>query len=136
MIKEIKLDGNVITKISAATVQVETPSDDKGLYREKTFAATITVERDASDAPNAQGFKLATNEDGRKKIIAGSIELVNGEDQQAFSFDIKRAFVSRWILHNPSDPSAPTTETIELRVGEIEVNAGGSGAKFNLPYFK
>lgn len=69
-------------------------------------------------------------------MITASLSLVDGADKAAYSFDIKRAFVSSWVLDNPSDAHSPTTETIELNVGEVEANAGGKGAKLNLDYMK
>lgn len=138
MIKEqkISLDGKTIPNVREITVHLETPADSRGIYREPTTAATITVVRDASDNPIMDLFKLATNADGRKYIItSGTLEFHGDDVQDQYSFEIKKAFISHWEIDNPSSPNAPTLETIELKVGSITFNAGGGGANFALANF-
>ena len=139
MIKDyaIKLNGATIPNVREIGVKFETPADNRGVYREPTFAATITVTRDASDNPIVDMFAMATNEDGRKNILtSGTLEFHGDDVKDNYSFEIKKAFVSAWTLNNPDSPQAATTETFELKVGEIEYKAGGKGAKFGLKNFK
>ncbi len=139
MIKDYKitLGGVTIPNIREIRVRVETPNDIRGIYREPTFAATVSVTRDASDNPIVDAFALATNEDGRKNILtSGTLEFHGDDVKDAYAFDIRKAFVSSWSLENPADPSAPTLESFELKVGELEYKAGGKGAKFALKHFK
>lgn len=139
MIKDytITLAGTKIPNIREISVNLETPADNRGVYREPTFAATITVTRDASDNPIVDMFSMATNEDGRKIMITtGTLDFHGDDVKDNYSFDIKKAFVSNWSLNNPDSPQAPTLETFELKVGEIEYKAGGKGAKFSLKNFK
>ncbi len=135
MVKTVKLGGVELPNVTVVHVQVTTPADEKGFYRETTFAPVVTIERDVSEQSSVAAFKLATNEDGRKNITNGAVEFFDGNKKQIFNFNLQKAIVTRWVLHNPSDPSSPTTETIELRAGEMETNAGGSGAKFAIPHF-
>ncbi len=71
MIKDyaITLNGVAIPNIREVRVSIETPHDKRGIYREPTFAATVSVVRDASDNPIVEPFAMATNEDGRKNIL-------------------------------------------------------------------
>jgi len=139
MIKDyaIKLNGATIPNVREIKVKFETPADNRGVYREPTFAATVEVTRDASDNPIVDMFAMATNEDGRKNILtSGTLEFHGDDVKDNYSFEIKKAFVSSWALENPDSPQAPTLETFELKVGEIEFKAGGKGAKFLLKNFK
>jgi len=139
MIKDyqINLNGVTIPNVREVRVRVETPNDSRGVYREPTFAATITVERDASDVPIVEAFAMATNEDGRKNIVtSGRLEFHGDDVRDSYAFEIKKAFVSSWSLQNPSSPSSPTIESFEIKVGELEYKAGGKGARFALKNFK
>ena len=139
MIKDyaIKLNGVTIPNIREVTLKIETPSDARGVYREPTFAATINVVRDASDKPIVDAFGMATNEDGRKNVLtSGTLEFHGDDVKDSYAVEIKRAFISSWSLDNPTSPSAPTLESFELKVGELEYKAGGKGAKFAIKSFK
>lgn len=139
MIKDysIKLNGINIPNIREVSVEIKTPADNRGVYREPTFAATIRVVRNASDVPIVDAFALATNEDGRKNIItSGTFEFHGDDVRDDYAFEIKKAFISAWSLDNPTAPEAPTLESFELKVGELEYKAGGKGAKFGLRHFK
>ena len=139
MIKDyaITLNGVAIPNIREVRVSIETPHDKRGIYREPTFAATVSVVRDASDNPIVEPFAMATNEDGRKNILtSGTLEFHGDDVRDSYAFQIKRAFVSSWALENPREPSSPTLEHFELKVGEMEYKAGGKGAKFSLKNFK
>lgn len=139
MIKDqkVSLNGKEIKNIREISVKLETPYDKRGVYREPTFAATITIIRDASFHPIVDLFDMATNEDGRKNILkSGTLEFHGDDVQDQYSFDISKAFISNWNLHNPSSPDALTLEKIELKVGGLEFKAGGGGAKFDLVTFK
>lgn len=139
MIKDyaIKLNGVTIPNIREISVKFETPADNRGVYREPTFAATINIVRDASDNPIVDLFDMATNQDGRKNIItSGTLDFHGDDVKDNYSFEIKRAIVSGWSLNNPDSPQAPTLEMCELKVGEIEYKAGGKGAKFMLKNFR
>src|SRR5512137_2222889 len=131
MIKDYKitLNGVTIPNVRECRVRIETPNDSRGIYREPTFAATINVERDASDVPIVEAFAMATNEDGRKNILtSGTLEFHGDDVRDSYAFQIKKAFVSSWSLSNPSSPSSPTIESFELKVGELEYKAGGKGS--------
>lgn len=133
----IQLDGKTIPNVNEVTVQIQTPSDQRGVYREPTQAVTITVVRDASHLAIVDLFGLATNEDGRKYIItSGNLEFIGDTAADNYAFEIKRAFVSRWEIDNPTSPSAPTRETIELKCGSITFSAGGGSGNFDLKNFK
>jgi hypothetical protein len=133
----IKLNGVTVPNVREISVTVETPADNRGVYREPTFAATISVVRDASDNAIVDAFGWATNEDGRKNIItSGTLEFHGDDVKESYAFEIKKAFVSSWTLDNPTSPEAPTLETFELKVGELEYKAGGKGSKFALKTFK
>lgn len=139
MIKDyaIKINGVTIPNIREISVKLETPADNRGVYREPTFAATINVVRDASDNPIVDMFAMATNEDGRKNILtSGTLEFHGDDVKDNYTFEIKKGIVSSWSLSNPESPQAPTLETFELKVGEIEYKAGGKGAKFGLKNFR
>ncbi len=139
MIKDykIKLNGQTIPNIREIEVKFETPADNRGVYREPTFAATISITRDASDTAIVDLFDMATNQDGRKNIIqSGTLDFHGDDVKDNYTFEIKKAFVSAWSLTNPDSPEAPTLETCELKVGEIEYKAGGKGAKFMLKNFR
>ncbi len=139
MIKDyaIKINGVTIPNIREISVKLETPADNRGVYREPTFAATVNVVRDASDNPIVDMFAMATNEDGRKNILtSGTLEFHGDDVKDNYTFEIKKAFVSSWSLNNPESPQAPTLESFELKVGEIEYKAGGKGAKFGLKNFR
>ncbi|GEM_PF-2098799 len=139
MIKDyaIQLNGVKIPNVREISVKFETPADTRGVYREPTVAAVINIVRDASDIPIVDAFAMATNEDGRKNILtSGTLEFHGDDVKDNYSFEIKKAFVSSWSLTNPEDPTSPTLESFELRVGEIEYKAGGKGAKFGLKNFR
>jgi len=139
MIKDyaITLNGMKIPNVHEINVRIETPTDNRGIYREPTYVATIKVVRDASNNAVLDVFGMATNEDGRKNIFtSGTIECHGDDLKDNYTFDIKKAFISRWSLDNPTQPEAPTLETFELKVGAIEYKAGGKGAKFELKDFK
>ena len=139
MIKDqkIKLNGREIHNVREVSVKIETPSDKRGIYREPTFAATITVVRDASDNPTVDLFDMTTNLDGRKNILqSGTLEFHGDDVKDQYAFELKKSFISHWSLNNPSSPNAPTLETIELKVGAIEFKAGGGGGKFEIATFK
>jgi len=139
MIKDYKitLNGVTIPNVREVRVRIETPNDSRGIYREPTFAATVSVERDASDNPIVEAFAMATNEDGRKNILtSGTLEFHGDDVRDSYAFQIKKAFISAWSIHNPSSPSSPTIESFELKVGEMEYKAGGKGARFALKNFK
>jgi len=139
MIKDysIQLNGKKIPNVHEVTVHLETPNDGRGIYREPTTAVTITVIRDASNNPIVDLIAMATNTDGRKNILtSGTIECHGDDVKDNYSFDIKRAFISHWELVNPAGTDAPTVESIELKVGEMEYKAGGKSATFGLKDFK
>ncbi|TAK64522.1 MAG: hypothetical protein EPO24_03255 [Bacteroidetes bacterium] len=133
MIKDyqVKIGNVTVPNVQSVTVSIETPSDQKGIYREPTFAATITIVRDASNKAFIDAFGLATNDDGRKNMLtSGSLEFHGDDIKDEYAFNIKRGFVSGWMLHNPTAANAMTTETIELKVGSLEYKAGGGSAEF------
>lgn len=133
----IKLNGVTIPNVQEVQVRIETPGDARGIYREPTFAATINVVRDASNNAVVDAFGMATNEDGRKNILTSGIIECHGDDvKDNYAFEIKKAFISRWSLNNPTSPESPTLESFELKVGELEFKAGGKGANFALKSFK
>lgn len=139
MIKDyaIKLGGVTIPNVREVSLRVETPSDVRGVYREPTFAATISIVRDASDKPIVDAFGMATNEDGRKVMItSGTLEFHGDDVKDTYAVEIKKAFISSWSLDNPTAPNAPTLESFEVKVGEMEYKAGGKGAQFKLTNFK
>lgn len=139
MIKDyrITLDGKEIRNVNEVSVQVSTPSDQRGVYREPTQAVTISIGRDASDIPSVELFGLATNEDGRKYIItSGTLDFHGDDIADNYTFEIKRAFISHWEIDNPSSPNAPTRERVELKCGSITFSAGGGSANFDLKNFK
>ena len=139
MIKDyaIKLNGVTIPNVQEVRVRIETPADSRGIYREPTFAATISITRDASNNAIVDAFGMATNEDGRKNILtSGTIECHGDDIKDNYVFEIKKAFISRWALKNPIEPLLPTLESFEIKVGELEYKAGGKGAKFALKDFK
>jgi len=136
MIKKVVLNGKEIKNPQEVSVHIETPFDKRGIYREPTFAATITIVRDSTDNPTVDLFDIATNEDGRKNIITGQLDFHGDDVKDNYSFVIKRAFVSNWSLNNPTQPNMPTLETVELKVGSLEYKAGGGGAPFDLSTFK
>jgi hypothetical protein len=128
---EITLNGVKISNILDVNVRTETPSDPRGIHREPTTPATITIIRDASNKAIVDAFGFATNEDGRKSIItSGTIDCVSNDRKDSYSFEIKRAIISHWSLNNPPQPNAPTIETIELKVGSFEYKAGGKASKY------
>jgi len=127
MIKDyaIQLNGVKIPNVREISVKFETPADTRGVYREPTVAAVINIVRDASDIPIVDAFAMATNEDGRKNILtSGTLEFHGDDVKDNYSFEIKKEFVSSWSLTNPEDPTSPTLESFELRVGEIEYKVG------------
>jgi len=139
MIKDyaIKLNGVTIPNVHEVTVKVETPADARGIYREPTFAATITVIRDASNNAIVDEFAMATNDDGRKNMMtSGTIECHGDDVKDNYAFEVKKGFISHWSLNNPIQANAPTLETIVIKVGEMEFKAGGKGAKFSLKNFR
>jgi hypothetical protein len=137
MIKGVKLNGTEVPDVREVIFRVDTPSDGRGLFREETFAATITIVRDASDNPIVDVFGMATNEDGQKNIItSGALEFHGDDVKDNYAIEIKKAFISLWSLDNPTSPSAPSLESFELKVGELEYKAGGKGAKFKLEDWK
>ncbi len=139
MIKEHKvtIGGVELTNVQSVSVDIETPADGRGVYREPTFAATVVIERNASDVCIVDIFRMATNEDGRKVMItSGALDFHSDDYEHDYSFEIMKAFVSSWELVNPEVPNAPTMERFELRVGELKFNADGGGAAFKLEDFK
>jgi len=139
MIKDytIMLNGKKIPNILEVTVRIFTPHDERGVYREPTFPASITVVRDASNMAIVDAFEMATNQDGRKNVLAsGTIDCHGDDVKDTYSFNIKAAIISHWSLNNPPQPNAPTIETFELKVGSLEYKAGGKGATFGLKEFK
>ena len=139
MIKDyaIKLNGVTIPNVQEVQVKIETPGDSRGIYREPTFAVTVNIVRDASNNAIVDAFGMATNEDGRKNILtSGTIECHGDDIKDNYAFEIKRAFMSKWSLSNPTSPESPTLESFEIKVGELEYKAGGKGAKFGLKAFK
>ena len=127
-----------IPDVREVTISIETPSDNRGIFREPTIAVTITITRDASDNAIGDLFQLATNGDGRKKIITGELGFVSDEleNPAIYNFKIVKAFISKWVLDNPSSTTDPATEMIELKVGEIDfTDVAGGSAKFMLKHF-
>ena len=138
MIKDqkISLNGAEIPHIREVSVKIETPTDRRGIYREPTIAATITIVRDASDFAITDLFKMATNEDGRKNIMtSGTLEFHGDDVQDQYSFEMTKAFISHWSINNPGETNQPTTETVVIKVGGLTFNAGGSGTSFELEDF-
>lgn len=139
MIKDqkISLNGVEIKNVREVSVKVETPGDRRGIYREPTFAATVTIIRDASEFAIVDLFDMATNEDGRKNIItSGKLDFHGDNVQDQYSFELNRYFVSNWTLKNPSSPNAPTLESVELKVGSLVFAAGGGSGNFDLRTFR
>lgn len=139
MIKDqkISLNGVDIKNVREVSVKVETPGDRRGIYREPTFAATVTIIRDASEFAIVDLFDMATNEDGRKNIITSAKLEFHGDNvQDQYSFELNRFFVSNWTLKNPSSPNAPTLESVELKVGSLVFAAGGGSGNFDLRTFR
>lgn len=133
----IKLGGHEINDIREISVEIETPSDARGIFREPTFAATITIVRDGSDTGCWELFEMATNEDGRKVLIDGTLAFTGDELAGAnlYTFTLKRAFIASWTLECPAETDEPTTETVILRVGDLEFHDGSQGASFKLKNF-
>ena len=139
MIKDyaVKINGVTVPNVREVGVTIQTPSDNRGVYREPTFAATVRVVRDASDQPIVDMFGFVTNEDGRKNILtSGTLEFHGDDVKDNYAFEIKKGFLSSWSLDNPTSPDAPTLESFEIKVGEMEYKAGGKGSKFALRTFR
>jgi len=139
MIKDQKvlLNGVEINNVREVSVKIETPGDRRGIYREPTFAATVTIVRDASEFATANLFEMATNEDGRKNILtSGTLEFHGDDVKEQYSFELNRYFISNWMLVNPSSPNAPTLESVVIKVGSLVFSAGGDSANFDLITFK
>lgn len=132
----IKLGGIEIEDVREISIEVETPADSRGIFREPTFAATITVVRDASDTAMIELYEMATNVDGRKVLIDGQIDMTGDElaGYKNYSFIIKKAFICNWTLDSPTAPDEPTTETVVLKCGNIEFNDGATSS-FKLKNF-
>lgn len=142
MIKDytIKLNGIPIPNITDIEIKLESPKDDMGMKTENTFAATITIKRNASENAIIDVFKLATNLDGKKILFPGKLEFETDDKKKEYSFDLKSAYIAKWTLTNPSGASEPTEESFDLRVGHLIFNGltkdlGTANAEFNLPLF-
>ena len=135
--QKITLNGKTIPNIREISIKIETPSDRRGIYREPTFAATVHVVRDASDIAIIDLFDMATNEDGRKNILtSGTLEFHGDDVKDSYKFELKKSYIANWTLNNPSSPNAPTLESVEIRVGQIDFNAPDGGASFELKTFR
>ncbi len=137
MIESVKLEGVSIPHVVEASVKVETPADERGIFREPTLAAMVHIVRDASDFAIIDLFGFATNTDGRKNILTnGVLDFVSDDTGEQYSFNLKKYIVTGWTLKNPVLPNEPTLESIDIRAGQIEFKAGGGGAEFELDTFK
>ncbi len=128
--QSITLNGEKVTHVQSINISIDTPVSGGG----GTYAPSILIERDATDIALATFFKVATNEDGRKNIITALLEFHGDDSKDDYKFDIKKGIVSRWSL--TSGTNQPTTESIEIRAGEMSFNAGGKPADFSMPDFK
>ena len=142
MIKDytIELNNTKIPNIMEITVALESPKDGMGMKTENTFAATVSVKRNASENAITKVFALATNKDGKKFLFDGKLEFISDDGQKPYKFDLKSMYVSRWTLSNPSSASSPTEETFELKVGRMifegQTKDGGTAkSEFDLPLF-
>ena len=86
MIKNVVLNGKTISNPQDVTVEIDTPFDRRGIYREPTFAATVRITRDATDNAIVDLFDIATNEDGRKNIISGQLDFHGDDVKDEYSF--------------------------------------------------
>lgn len=137
MIKDykIKLGGVDISNVNEITVNVQSPSDNMGMKTEATFAAEITVRRNASENALTDIFRMATNADGRKNIINGELSFISDDNGAEYGFILDKAFIRSWTLINPSSAGAPTDETFIIKVGKMSYKTGSGAAEFNLPLF-
>ncbi len=137
MIKEVSINGVDIPNVTEVDVQLITPGDERGIYREETYAAIIKIERDSSEIGMTELFNMTTNDDGRKVILKEGKIICQTEDMEHdFQFELKKFIISKWGLKHPEESDHGLVEYVELRVGEIGFNADGSQANFELESFK
>jgi hypothetical protein len=137
MIKDykIKLGGIEIPNVSEISVTVSSPADGLGMKTEATFAAEITVRRNASEEAITDIFKLATNGDGRKNIVNGEMRFISDDNGAEYGFDLEKAYVKSWNLNNPSSAGLQTEESFVIKVGKMSYKAPDGAAKFDLALF-
>jgi hypothetical protein len=124
----LMLNGVVIPNIRSVTVTVEGPAERTNVNPAKKVAATIEVERDATEHPVLDVFGFTTNENGSPFIFSGesTIEFVRDDYRVTYMFEIKKAFIEKWTLTNPSSPSEPTMEKFTIRAGHLIYSIEGS----------
>ena len=133
--KSVKLGGVEIDEVLGVNVELVTPSGPRGDYDGRTGAATVQLYRRARNTPTSEMFKLATNYDGRLKIINGTIVLQDAELKETYTIEMKEAFINGWEFHQPAE-DAEMYETISLKVGSMSLSGGGKSKTFTVPEFK
>jgi hypothetical protein len=123
----MELNGVSIPNIRSVKVSLDGPADSTGLDSRKTIAATVIVERDASENAIVDLFGFATNIDGHKNIMTktSTVEFVRDDHKISYKFDFKNAYISEWSLLNPADSASPALESFTLRVGHIAYYVSG-----------
>ncbi len=133
--KLVKLNGVELTEALSVTVMVETPTEVRGAYSGLTTAPTIAITRKATNAPKIDGFKFATNEDGRLGIVNVVVDLENAKREQTYHIESNKAYVVDWRITDTNNHRADAMEEIVLKCGELKINAKDGGATFTLESF-
>jgi hypothetical protein len=133
--KSVKIGVVEIDEVQGVTLNINTPVGPRGDYDGRTCAATIQLYRRARNSPTSEMFKLATNDDGRLKIIDGTIVLQDAELKETYTIDLKEAYISGWEFHQPPEDT-DMFETISLKVGSMSLAGGGKSKTFKVPEFK
>lgn len=129
--KLVKLAGVELKDVLGITIAIRTPQDGRGTYGGFTTAPTITISRRPTNEPMIEGFQFATNEDGRMKHIEGEIQLQNSLTETTYDIRFKKAYIVDWSIED-SDEVSDDKEIITIMCGQIEINAGGEGASFEV----
>lgn len=135
----MQMNGVFISNIRSVKLVVDGPADSEGIDNRRTIAATIEVERDASEEPILDIFDVATNLDGRENILSDgetSISFVSDDHTVSYRIEVKKGFISEWGLLNPSAPSAPTIEYFTLKVGHLLYDIDGEKAEYKIETIK
>jgi hypothetical protein len=127
--KSVEIAGTKIGEVLSVNVNVNTPAGDRGYYEGRTTAATVQILRRARNTPTVELFSAATNADGRLNIISGKIVLEDPKRNDTYTIDMKEAYISGWTFSQPPNEDY-LAEIITLKVGNLEINAGGNTKSF------
>jgi hypothetical protein len=128
----VKLNEVELINVVEVQLSAERESGALGQALGNTKPLRLIIIRDASKMPQIDGFKLATNGDGRDVEVTAEFTVVNNEGNPAYHFKADRAVIAGWQIIRSGAEEQLAREVIELNVGKATLTAGPKPASFEL----